>query len=65
MKSLEEKFSPMTIVSELDPSTHSHKEKPWIAKSLLQELETDRTLEKRVQMLEDQVNEVLYLDAPN
>jgi len=64
MKSLEEKIGSMTIVTELDLSTHSHKEKPQIAKSLLQEIETDKMLEKRVQMLEDRVNEVLlYLHA--
>lgn len=65
MKRLEEKFSSMTVVTKLDLSTRLHKEKPWIAKSLLQEMEMEKILEKRIQMLEDHVNEVLlYLDAP-
>lgn len=63
MKKLEEKFSSRTVVTELNLSPRSHptriKEKPRTARSLLQEMETEGTLVKRVQMLEDRLNEVL------
>jgi len=60
MKSLEEKFNSVTVITELDLSTCLHKEKPRIVKSLLHEIETDKVLEKRIQMLEDHINEVLF-----
>jgi len=59
MKSFEDKYNSSTVVTELNLSSHSLQEKPRVARSLLQEMETEGTLVKRVQMLEDRLNGVL------